>query len=138
MRIMTGALLVSGLLLAASFTAAQPPGGDKGGKEGRPGGRGPGRFGGPPRPGQILPDFLQEQLRLTDDQKKQVAELQKDVDAKLDKILTAEQKSQMKEMRERGPGGRGGRGPGGRPGGGRPGGDNPPPPLPGGGPPPVE
>src|SRR6478672_9256596 len=98
MRIMTGALLLSGLLLAASFTAAQPPGGDKGGKEG---GRGRGRFGGPPQPGQILPGFLQEQLHLTDDQKKQVAELQKEVDAKLDKILTAEQKSQLKEMRER-------------------------------------
>ena len=43
--------------------------------------------------------------------------LQQDVDAKLDKILTSEQKTQLKELRERGPGGRGGRGPGRGPGG---------------------
>ena len=78
--------------------------------------RGP---GGPPRPGQILPPFLQERLSLTADQKKQLEELQKEVDAKLAKILTDEQKQQLKEMRERGPGG----GPPGfgPPGGGRPG-----------------
>ena len=45
-----------------------------------------------------MPTFVQEKLHLTDDQKKQVADLQKDVDAKLDKILTAEQKQQMKSM----------------------------------------
>jgi Squalene-hopene cyclase C-terminal domain len=102
MRIMSGALLLSGLLLAASFTAAQPPGGDKGGKEGGRG-RGPGRFGGPPRPGQILPDFLQDELRLTDEQKKQLADLQKEVDAKLEKILTEEQKKQLRDLRDRRP-----------------------------------
>ena len=63
-------------------------------------------------PGQILPPFLQEQLKLTDDQKKQLDALQKDLDAKLDKLLTDDQKKMLKEMRERGPGRPGGdRGP---------------------------
>ena len=42
-------------------------------------------------------------LKLTDDQKTQVAELQKEVDAKLAKILTADQQKQLKEMRNRRP-----------------------------------
>lgn len=79
------------------------PGGDRGGRGG-PGGR---FGGGPPRPGQILPDFLQERLNLTAEQKKQVDALQKEVDAKLAKMLTDEQKKQLKEMRSRGPGGNG-------------------------------
>jgi hypothetical protein len=77
------------------------PGGPGGGPFG-PGGRG---MGGPPQLGQILPMGLQDRLGLTDDQKTQVAELQKEVDARLDKILTAEQKDQLKAMRSRGPGG---------------------------------
>jgi hypothetical protein len=113
------------------------PGGFGGPGGGGPGGGGPGGFGGPPRPGQVLPDFLQDQLELTDEQKTQVAELQKDVDARLEKILTAEQRAQLREMRQRGPGGPGGFG-GGPPGGpGRPGGGGPPRP-PGGPPPPPE
>jgi hypothetical protein len=88
-------------------------------EEGAGGGRrrgfgpgGPGGFGGPPRPGQILPPFLQEELKLTADQKKQIALLQKEVDEKLDKVLTAEQRQQLKEMRPRfGPGRPGRRGP---------------------------
>ena len=105
------------------------PGGPGGGGPGGPGGRG---RGGPGQPGQVMPNFLQDQLNLTDAQKKQVADLQKDVDARLDKILTGEQKSQLKEMRGRGPGGPGGGrggpgGPGGGPGGrGGPGGGPPP------------
>jgi len=71
---------------------------------GPPGG-GPGRFGPPPRPGQLLPGFLQERLNLSAEQKKQVTELQKDVDARLGKILTEEQRNQLKGMRQRGPGG---------------------------------
>jgi Spy/CpxP family protein refolding chaperone len=77
---------------------------------------GPGGIGGPPQPGQIMPTFLQDQLKLTADQKKQLEELQKEVDSKLEKILTEEQKKQLKDMRQgsgRGPGGRGG--PGGPP-----------------------
>jgi Spy/CpxP family protein refolding chaperone len=103
------------------------PGGPGGpGGRGGPGGGGPGGFGGPPQPGQVLPPFLQERLNLTDEQKKQLEELQKEVDSKLGKILTDDQKKQLKEMPQgfgpggpggRGPGGPGGRGPGGPPGG---------------------
>ncbi|HEV3205240.1 MAG TPA: PQQ-binding-like beta-propeller repeat protein, partial [Gemmataceae bacterium] len=73
-------------------------------------GGGPGGFGGPLPTGQILPPFLQEQLNLTAEQKKQLGELQKEVDGKIDTILTDEQKTQLKDMREGG--GRGGRGAG--------------------------
>src|SRR5262249_41522537 len=47
-----------------------PPGGGPGG----PGG--PGGFGPPGAPGQILPSFLQDRLKLTAEQKKQLKELQ--------------------------------------------------------------
>jgi hypothetical protein len=96
-----------------------PPGGPPGGPGGPPGGRGPGGFGPPPPPGQILPPFLRDRLKLTAEQKKQVDDLQKEVEGKLGKILTAEQKKQLKDMREGfgrgGPGGPRGRGPGGPP-----------------------
>jgi hypothetical protein len=99
------------------------PGGPGRGGLGGPGGRGP---GGPPRLGVLLPEFIQEMLNLTDDQKKQLAALQKDTDAKIDEMLTDAQKKQYKEIKEKvgrgGPGG--GRGPGG-PGGPPP--DGPPP-----------
>jgi hypothetical protein len=65
----------------------------------------PGGRGGPPRPGQVLPPFAEGQLDLTDDQKRQIAELQKEVDGRLDAILTADQKARLLEMRGRGPGG---------------------------------
>jgi hypothetical protein len=84
------------------------PGGPFGGRGG-PGRGGRGGFGGPPQPGQILPSFLQERLKLSAKQKKQVAELQKDVDGKLAKILTEDQNKQLKLLREEGPG-RGGPG----------------------------
>jgi EF hand len=92
------------------------PGGPGG--PGGPGFGGPG-FGGPPRPGQILPNFLQDELHLTAEQRDQIAALQKEVDEKLDKVLTDAQKQQLKEMRQRfgPPGRRGRRGPGGGPGG---------------------
>ena len=107
---------------------------------GPPGGGGPGgprMGGGMPRPGEILPGMLRQRLNLTAQQEKEVADLQKEVDARLEKILTAEQRDQLKAIRERGPGGFGfgpppGGGPGGRQrGGGRPpGGGGPPPPPP--------
>jgi len=43
---------------------------------------------------------VQQRLKLTDEQKKQLPELQKDADAKLDKLLTDEQKKQFKQMVE--------------------------------------
>jgi outer membrane protein assembly factor BamB len=79
-----------------------------------PGGRGRGGFGGPPRPGQILPGFVQGMLNLTEDQKTELDGLQKDVDARLDKILTDQQNRQLKANPPGfGRGGRGGFGPGG-------------------------
>jgi hypothetical protein len=106
----------------------QPPGpGGPGGPDGPPGPGGPGGRFGPPKPGTILPPFAVDALKLTDDQKKQLDDLQKDVDAKLDKILTADQKQQLKDLRPpRGPGG-----PGGPDGPGRGGPDGPPPGGPG-------
>ncbi|MBI5757794.1 MAG: EF-hand domain-containing protein [Planctomycetales bacterium] len=106
-----------------------PGGGGPGGQGGR-GPGGPGGFGGPPpQPGQIMPARLQEELRLTANQKKQLDQLQKEIDGRLAKILTAEQQQQLREMRERGPGGPGGGGPGGDgaggPGGGGAGGGQP-------------
>jgi hypothetical protein len=99
-----------------------PPGdGPKGFGPGRgPGKKGPGGFG-QPRPGQVLPPFLQEELKLTDAQKRKIEALQKEVDTKLEQILTDIQNKQLQDMRERRP-----RGPGG-PGGPPPGRREPPP-----------
>jgi Spy/CpxP family protein refolding chaperone len=93
------------------------PGRRPNGPPAAPSGPPPGFEGGPPRPGQVLPSFLQERLKLTTEQRKQIEELQKDMDAKLNKILTEEQKQELREMRERG--GRAGRPDGPRPAGGR-------------------
>jgi outer membrane protein assembly factor BamB len=76
-----------------------------------PGGPGaPGGFGGGvpggfrrPRVGQVLSPFLQEILSLKAEQKKQVEDLQKLVDDKLDAMLTPAQRQQLKEPSE-GPG----------------------------------
>jgi hypothetical protein len=115
--------------------AAREPAARRGGFGGGPGGPGgPGGFGppgggpggfrmGPPRPGEVLPPMLRDRLELTAEQSRQVDALQKEVDARLEKILSADQRNQLKEMRERGPGGPGGFGP--PPGG--PGGFGPPP-----------
>ena len=81
-----------------------------------------------PKAGEILGGFIQDFLKLDADQKKQIGELQKDVDGKLAKILTEEQKKSLENMRSGkgfgfgppgfGPGGAGGpTPPGGAPGG---------------------
>ncbi len=62
----------------------------------------------------MLPPFVRDDISLTEDQKKQIAELEADVKSKLTKILTAEQKTQCEKLMERGPGGPPPRGPGGR------------------------
>jgi Spy/CpxP family protein refolding chaperone len=105
------ALGVSAWSLIAQEQGGPPPSGERppppeAGAQGGPG-RGPGGF-------HLLPPRAQEQLNLTDDQKKQVAALEAEVKAKLEKILTPEQLKQLKEMRPPqrpgGPGGFGGRG----------------------------
>ncbi len=112
--------------LTALFTkelAAEPEGrfGSRGrfGGPGERGFRGPGRGsggrgrlgppGGPGQTGMVMSAALQNLLELSDDQRQQLAELQKEVDARLDKILTDAQKRQLRDLRSRGP--RGHRGP---------------------------
>ena len=80
------------------------PGGFRGGPDGSGGFSGPGGRGMPPQPGQVLPPMLQDMLNLTADQKSQIADLQKEVTARLAKILTPEQLKKLQTP----PGPRGG------------------------------
>jgi hypothetical protein len=58
-----------------------------------------GRNPGPPaRPGQILPVPEQGRLKLTDEQKKDLAALQTVVDEQFDKVLTQAQRTQLKSV----------------------------------------
>lgn len=111
------ALGVSAWTLTAQDQGAAAPSGDR--PPGREGGmRGPGGAGGPGGQGglHLLPPRAVEQLKLTADQQKQVAALEAEIKAKIEKILTPEQLKQLKEMRP--PMRQGGMGgPGGRPGG---------------------
>jgi hypothetical protein len=146
-RFSIGLLALAAAAMFALTADSQPPdgggkqkGGRGGDQKGGPGG-GPGRF----ELGRVLPPFVREQLELTPDQEKQIDALEKDVKAKLTKILTADQVKQLENMRpgRGGPGGPPGGGPGGPPGGddgppqggrqkggNRRGGDDPPPPPP--------
>jgi len=54
------------------------------------------RFGAPPQPGELLSPFLQGALKLTAEQKSQLSRLQKEVTARLDAILSDDQKKQLK------------------------------------------
>jgi hypothetical protein len=80
---------------------------------------GPGAFGAPPRPGQIMTAFQQARLKLNAEQKKLIGELQKEAESKLHQTLNNEQKKQLKDMGKAM--GRGGPGPGMIPGFGGPG-----------------
>jgi hypothetical protein len=94
---------------------------------------GPGGFAALPLPGQLISKSTLSDLKPTDDQKKQLDALQKQVDAKLATLLTADQKQQLKEMRDNfGQGGPFGFGPPGGPGGPPPGGPGSPGGPPGG------
>jgi poly(3-hydroxybutyrate) depolymerase len=57
---------------------------------------GPGGFGTPP--GTVLSPRVQGNLKLTDEQKKELEDLQKEVDARLQKILTEAQNKQLKDL----------------------------------------
>ncbi len=54
-------------------------------------------LGTPPRPGQIMTSIAGEMLEISADQRKQLDEIQQDVDAHLDKLLTTDQKKQSAE-----------------------------------------
>ena len=71
------------------------------------GGPGMGPGGPPPKPGVVLPPMIQNHLQLTSQQKSQIQDLQKEVDAKLARILTEQQKAQLEEMQRHGPPGGG-------------------------------
>ena len=69
-------------------------------------GQQPPEAGAPPHRGQggpgglhLLPPRAQEQLNLTDEQKTQIAALEAETKAKVEKILTPEQLQQLKQMR---------------------------------------
>jgi Arylsulfotransferase (ASST) len=57
---------------------------------------GPGGFGPPPQPGQVMTPIVRDLLAVSSEQRNQLDEIQKDVEAHLDKLLTAEQKRQLK------------------------------------------
>ncbi|MEZ6061945.1 MAG: aryl-sulfate sulfotransferase [Planctomycetaceae bacterium] len=62
------------------------------------GGRGRGGFPAPPRVGEVLTEARQKELELTDEQTAKLAEIQKDVTARLDAILTDVQRKQISDM----------------------------------------
>ena len=51
-----------------------------------------------PQPGQVMAGPEQNRLKLTDDQKKDVLALQKAIDGRFDRVLTAAQKNQIKSV----------------------------------------
>ncbi len=84
-----------------NFRGAQPRGEDpprNGGDNAVPPGGGP-----RPEPGTVLPPFVRDQLQLTDDQKKKIADLESDVKAKLKNILTDDQMKKVEDLMQRGP-----------------------------------
>jgi hypothetical protein len=113
------AAFTTGLVLTATPAASQPPGGkDSKGKDSK----GPPRF----ELGQVFPPPLVAELKLSPEQEKELEAIRKELKAKLEKLLTEEQKKTIENFRPRGPGGPGGAG--GPPGGpGRQGGINTPP-----------
>jgi hypothetical protein len=93
-----------------AFRSPQGPGMGGGRGPAGPGGGRPGGPGGnpflrpmPPIPGTILPEPLADQLKLTPEQKKELAILQKATDEMLGKILTEEQRKQFDEIKKRPP-----------------------------------
>ena len=100
------ALAVSTFNVLAQDAGTPPPAPPATGGPGAGPRQGPGGF-------HLLSPRAQDQLKLTADQKKQVADLEVEVKAKLDKILTPEQQQQLKQMRPPHPPGPGGLAPGG-------------------------
>lgn len=122
MRCLMTFLLAGALVAAVAEMASAQEGQGVPPRRGEGGGPGGGRPGGPGGPGQggfhLLPRFLIERLNLTEAQMQQVSELEKETKAKLEKILTDEQKKTLAETRPPRPGqggpGQGGPGQGGQ------------------------
>ena len=56
--------------------------------------------GAAPGGGQVLPPVIQERLKLSDEQKKKVDDLQKELEAKILGVLTEEQRKQYDELKK--------------------------------------
>lgn len=109
-------LPVAAVIAWALVAAAQPPDRPDGGPppqddqqgDGR---RGPqsdrSRRGGPPRwqLGTVIPPPIQNQLGLSEDQRQQLRDLEKDVKNRVLKILSDDQKKTLQRLQRRGPGG---------------------------------
>jgi hypothetical protein len=63
-----------------------------------PSGPNAGGFGPSPQPGQVMVSPEQNRLKLTDEQKKDLAALQATVDGRFDKVLTESQRKQIKSV----------------------------------------
>ena len=102
-----GALAFAACALVVVFTVLPQRPGAKGDKEGKDG-----QKGGPPRDElwQVFPPPLLDELELTPEQEKQLEAIEKDLNAKLNKFLTDEQKKKIANFRSRGPGGKGPKG----------------------------
>ena len=94
MRIMAVIAITLALTVTMFSVRAQNAGGPPPVQGGGPGGvaRGQGGL-------RLLPPGTQDQLNLTADQQKQAADLEADLKAKLEKILTPEQQQQLQNMR---------------------------------------
>jgi hypothetical protein len=111
--------------LAEKLEAEAPQGGGPGGPgrpsggpvQDGPGGQGPGGINNTGF--HLIPRFVESQLNLSEDQQQQIAQLEKETKAKLERILKPEQMKALEQarpgMRQGGPGGQGrpGRGQGG-------------------------
>jgi hypothetical protein len=63
----------------------------------------PGPVNDGPQPGKIFSAGQQNQLKLSPEQRKRMAEIQKEIDARLETLLTEEQKKQLQAMRQAAP-----------------------------------
>ncbi|MFO0969214.1 MAG: hypothetical protein U0793_26970 [Gemmataceae bacterium] len=89
-------LFVIGLVLCLALNASSQDEEKKGPKKGPPD-----KKKGPPRfeLGKVLPPFVREELDLSADQEKQIADIEKEVRAKLLKILTDDQKRKIETLK---------------------------------------
>lgn len=81
--VVLGSLSLAAMFVVIAGSSSQPPPG-KGGKKDGP----PPKF----QLGKLFPPHLRDELMLTEEQEKQIADLELEVKKKLEKILTAEQK----------------------------------------------
>ena len=94
-----GIIAIAAVAVRTTAQEAAPGGPGDGGPGGPPHRNGSRGHGGPGGGFHLLPPFVVERMKLTDDQKKQVAELEKETKAKLDKILTPEQQKTLETAR---------------------------------------